>query len=516
MKFGASLAERSVPQWRTYNIDYAQIKHLIKQVTTPGQGVAIAIPGRGDQLSRQLEDQIFSLLSSECNHVSLFVRSKGYEVESRLATIERKLDQLENKKTFGSMNIDQALRLRQRLSRMESDILKVGDEIRKLDRFSSANRLAVCKLTKKYQKWSGSSMLGPRVKEEILEQPSSFASISLDIPSSRVSATLKRVRTPFHSRSEEGRSAEEKVTTRASQIMPGLMTPSHPEREFSMDPDLSTSSTLQGASSPSAAVSLSDPSSSNGTSKFQRPPKREQHTYESAPNMSYWNEYDYPQSEAGEEFAILVDPDAPWFPGQKVLSHCFHKLNGLFPIYHRIESSKKCLHKTSIDTSSSSSADEDGVIPPKSRNAPIPSRGIGTYGTLPIYSVYSEQAVIDSASFAATPETSTLCFLAAFLILIISTFLTFTSRHKLRGEVDVAVVIAVISVLCFATVGIVRWWTVERHARGDSINNFGLNHDRTMLGKLKKLLSSVSDLLKVLMFFGVCIGSGVLLFAMFR
>jgi SPX domain protein involved in polyphosphate accumulation len=35
MKYGTELQKRSVPQWRAHNIDYNEIKDLIKQATLP-------------------------------------------------------------------------------------------------------------------------------------------------------------------------------------------------------------------------------------------------------------------------------------------------------------------------------------------------------------------------------------------------------------------------------------------------------------------------------------------------
>lgn len=35
MKYGAEISKRSVPEWRAYNLDYNEIKQVIKKATSP-------------------------------------------------------------------------------------------------------------------------------------------------------------------------------------------------------------------------------------------------------------------------------------------------------------------------------------------------------------------------------------------------------------------------------------------------------------------------------------------------
>lgn len=195
MKFGDTLTRRSVPAWRNFNIDYAQIKRCIKDNTTSGNGKAVDIPGRGNELSRQFEDDLFVLFRSECNRVSLFTRSKRYELDSRLGSIERQLDAVSRRTP--SQNPQRVLRARQRYSKIESDILSVGEEIQKLSRFTSINRTAVRKLLKKHRKWSGNISLAPRVENEILNVVDCFSKTQLQPCLERYEAFLERVRAPF-------------------------------------------------------------------------------------------------------------------------------------------------------------------------------------------------------------------------------------------------------------------------------------------------------------------------------
>lgn len=54
MKFGATLSRRSVPQWRTHDLDYDEIKSLIKVQTSSAEGCSI-----------QFENNLLAVLDSE-------------------------------------------------------------------------------------------------------------------------------------------------------------------------------------------------------------------------------------------------------------------------------------------------------------------------------------------------------------------------------------------------------------------------------------------------------------------
>jgi len=61
MKFGATLSRRSVPQWRTHDLDYVEIKLLIKQQTSSKEGC-----------SREFEKNLLTVLDSELERVRKF------------------------------------------------------------------------------------------------------------------------------------------------------------------------------------------------------------------------------------------------------------------------------------------------------------------------------------------------------------------------------------------------------------------------------------------------------------
>jgi SPX domain protein involved in polyphosphate accumulation len=70
MKFGATLSRRSVPQWRTHDLDYDEIKILIKQQTSSKEGC-----------SREFEKSLLIALDSELERVH---SSEIVDVDDRL------------------------------------------------------------------------------------------------------------------------------------------------------------------------------------------------------------------------------------------------------------------------------------------------------------------------------------------------------------------------------------------------------------------------------------------------
>lgn len=107
MKYGDSLQQRSIPLWESCkknprlrtpkykvlsghatpdNVDYNDIKHLIKVRTTKGQGQAKAIPGSDNETKafHPFEDELYHELRDQHQRIDLFVQSKAGEVGRRL------------------------------------------------------------------------------------------------------------------------------------------------------------------------------------------------------------------------------------------------------------------------------------------------------------------------------------------------------------------------------------------------------------------------------------------------
>ena len=106
MKYGQTLHRRSIPEWgpcmfprltrnmeltRIDNVDYNDIKHLIKARTTKGQATAISIPGHGDENAalEEFEEQLYVEFEDQHQRINLFVKSKAGEIQRRLSTCVR-------------------------------------------------------------------------------------------------------------------------------------------------------------------------------------------------------------------------------------------------------------------------------------------------------------------------------------------------------------------------------------------------------------------------------------------
>lgn len=68
------------------NIDYNDIKRLIKVHTTKGQAEAIAIPGKDNEAKalQKFEDELYVELREQHQRIDLFVQSKSGEITRRL------------------------------------------------------------------------------------------------------------------------------------------------------------------------------------------------------------------------------------------------------------------------------------------------------------------------------------------------------------------------------------------------------------------------------------------------
>ena len=107
MKFGDTLRARSIPEWAyrepidlvrcqgdvlkcfsTDNIDYDDLKHMIKDNTTSTHNQPRFIPGQGNEAkaSKEFEDELYGQLLEQHERVGRFVQSKADELACRLGT----------------------------------------------------------------------------------------------------------------------------------------------------------------------------------------------------------------------------------------------------------------------------------------------------------------------------------------------------------------------------------------------------------------------------------------------
>lgn len=69
------------------NIDYNEIKHLIKVRTTKDQAQSITVPGHENEAKalQDFEDELYNELRQQHQRIDLFVQSKSGEIARRLS-----------------------------------------------------------------------------------------------------------------------------------------------------------------------------------------------------------------------------------------------------------------------------------------------------------------------------------------------------------------------------------------------------------------------------------------------
>ncbi|KAI9849261.1 MAG: hypothetical protein M1837_004720 [Sclerophora amabilis] len=201
MKYGQTLSQRSIPEWASYNVDYNDIKHLIKTktATAPGQPRAIAIPGRSEDREIALsnfEDELFAELLEQHQRIDLFVKSKSGEIKRRLDHLHEQVCRLARRDFPVARNKLPVSHL-EKWSKVEEEVLRAGEEIQALSRFVGAQRLAFQKLLKKYRKWTSSSSLETRFAKEVLGDSPSFSNQAFESLLAQWERVLVTVRAPF-------------------------------------------------------------------------------------------------------------------------------------------------------------------------------------------------------------------------------------------------------------------------------------------------------------------------------
>ena len=171
MKFGSTLTQRSVPQYAPYNVNYNELKAIIKDRTVanaPADPIAIGSSNAQTNKWNKLEDDLYPLLWHEFDRASSFVKVKCGEIDRRLTFLERQFHRLQQPGT--TSNTKRPLGQSRRFQKLVTDAHEVGDEVQALIRFCGVQRTAFRKILKKYRKWTGSTTLEQRCRNGFLEQ----------------------------------------------------------------------------------------------------------------------------------------------------------------------------------------------------------------------------------------------------------------------------------------------------------------------------------------------------------
>jgi hypothetical protein len=279
---------------------------------------------------------------------------------------------------------------------------RCGEDIRSLQKFVAAQRMAFHKILKKYRKWTGSRALSERFNSEVLGSPKSFVRYDFEPITSQYQNLSSKLRafTPDTS---------------------GRLTPTssrHPSRR------------------PSAQLATAQ-----------------------APQQ-YWNEYD-DGSEAGDEaYTVLINPDEESFPGAKfvefVVSSVKKPVDSIRTLFtprgsHSTNERRPLLANQNQPPSylggAASILDTDADDDASSSD--FPSGYAAHYASFPSVSDQKHSRNKEQLLFHSMLG----CFCASVLLLLIACLLVATGKRKLRVEVDAGVLVGVIASLFFATVG---------------------------------------------------------------
>jgi len=190
--------------------------------------------------------------------------------------------------------------------------------------------------------------------------------------------------------------------------------------------------------------------------------KRSREETENIPQnqQRYWNEYDNPEDGDDDQdsgFYIYVDPNAPLYPGQRVLEAFGRRVKSVFQRPRRIIEDGS--HSTGSDGSVSSSEEEENVI----SRMPSSNKKHRKHGQLLVTratqttSNYGTVPILHPPTDLQRARTTALCLLAAAIIFAILNVLVYTGRRKARVEVHVAVLLGVVASIAFLGTALGIW-----------------------------------------------------------
>ncbi|KAK6842516.1 hypothetical protein PG990_005543 [Apiospora arundinis] len=403
MKYGDYFEKESVARWSLHNIDYNTLKQLIKANTTKNQAAsAIAIPGQTDLSLKRFEDTLFHELLLQHSRVDLFVSGKADEIARRLRHLHGLVHILLLKCT-DSIGINN--RRQKRFVKYRRQIDECANDINDLKRFVWAQKEALRKILKKYKKWTGSTTLGARFRDNVLSNLKGFT---------------KRDFHPLEQQHQE-------LLTTLRAASPPMQSPHQPK----------------------------DTSTSRRTSRMSSP-ARQPSTYcqtPSAPETRYWNEYDNGSEVGDDEYTLYINPDdSGSFPGLGSMKGMFNnstrRIRGWLGHTDKDEERQSLLHAHqnsptdyfSIRTSAHNT-DNEATEDEDASSVEYPIGGYAAhYAALPSI----EDQRVTRYREKVMHRCAVLSFLVSIVLLVVASVLVATGRHRLQVEVDVGVTLAVV------------------------------------------------------------------------
>ncbi|KXJ90940.1 hypothetical protein Micbo1qcDRAFT_68218 [Microdochium bolleyi] len=442
MKYGQHLEEASEPGWGLHNVDYNALKYQIKTHTTRDQATAVAIPGQVDYALKRFEDGFYAELCAQHDRVGLFVSSKTDEISRRVrhlsGLIKRLIARCNNESTGdaantvanGNINTTPWIKRRRKFAKYSMQAADCGDDIRTLIRFVDAQTIAFRKILKKYRKWTGSTSLNSRFRQNVLSSPKSFTQRDLH---------------PLE--------LEHQEMLLAIKNAPSALVAA-PNRQSIYDPR--NPSRLSWQERPQSRT----PSSGSRSSRHEGPPTP----------TTYWNEYDC-GSEAGDHrdqdvYTIYIDPDQSDFPDfshiKQAMSVPFEKIRHWF----------KPSHVTSFETRPLLNGDDTLVDYFTTRQRPTAIIHTDNEATEDEYVSSDEQSIeyerdprymsfakledqrFDDYRESMLARASVLAFAAAFTLLVLSGVLVASAGPGLSLQLGAGVTASSVASLFCACMGL--------------------------------------------------------------
>lgn len=164
MKFGSELHDRSIFKWRNYNIDYNELKLVIRRATsapleTEASGSSSettqASPERLSKLQKKSLKLLYNTFQEQIDFVSLFVDAKAGELSRRLGALKKQC----NLYIKNYMDTNERSEINKKLDKrkiafLQNELELISKELQDLSRFIMLQKIALKKLFKKFLKHS--------------------------------------------------------------------------------------------------------------------------------------------------------------------------------------------------------------------------------------------------------------------------------------------------------------------------------------------------------------------------
>lgn len=187
MKFGDNLNNLSIPEWKSYNLDYNDIKLKIKQLTKRASTLEdddhsdLTQATADNRIGNHRPVTLKSLQSTfidNFNYVDLFIITKRGELERKL---------LQSQKVFGKYSQPNShistLDFQIKLNELKYQVLEISRVLRNLNRFIILQKVACNKIFKKFLKYYPKEDTAAKfihnLKVYLSTNPNSFINIDL-------------------------------------------------------------------------------------------------------------------------------------------------------------------------------------------------------------------------------------------------------------------------------------------------------------------------------------------------